>query len=265
MNASKTGFFRSEQDIVESVSQGVNLIKRRGGYCRYPLSFLVEAADDVCYGFLDLEDAVEMGILSLHDVADLLLKALPARDRKAYAPAKGERSHRVVFARMRGKIFRRAIVSAVRTFFSNYDAIMAGEFDRELLEEAARRGEGPVQVVLQAKALAKQQVFPFDQKVSVELGSYAVIARLLDEFASAALAFAAAYRRNRSTPVVDSKTDMLLAMLGDHRPKSDNAPNGGVWSPYQCVRRVIDYISGMTDDFAVRLSRQVSGQLELRA
>jgi dGTPase len=263
-DSSKTGFFRSEKEIVEAVSRGVGLIKRKGGYCRYPLSFLVEAADDVCYGFLDLEDAVEMNILTLHDVADLLLRSLPAKERKAYQPSKGERSHRVVFARMRGKIFRQAIMSAVKTFFLNYDAIMTGDFEKELLAEAARRGESAVHVVLEAKDLAKQQVFLFDHKVSVELGCYAVMARLLDEFVVAALSFAKAFRNDKSKPILDSKSEMLLAMLGDNRPRRGNAPNGDAWTAYQCVRRNIDFISGMTDDFAIRLNRQLSGQIALR-
>jgi len=260
----KSGFFRTERDIVETISQDLALAKVGKGYARHPLSYLVESADDVCYGFLDLEDAVEMGILGLHDVAATLLQALPPTERKAYRPEADQHSHRIVFAKMRGKIFRAAIGAAVRSFFRNYDAILEGTFDCELLEDAATRGERAARVVLEAKRRARDEVFPFDHKASVELASYAVIARLLDEFVGAALAFAKAYARNASGPRVDSKSAILLDMLGDHQPKRANAPKGTDWTTHQCVRRMLDFISGMTDDFAIRVARQLSGQLDLR-
>jgi dGTPase len=261
----KTGFFLTEQKIVEDLSSKLGLIRLPNGFARHPLSFLVEAADDACYGFLDLEDAVEVGVLNLHDVAKMLLQALPVADRAEYRPRSGDRSHRIIFARMRGKVFREAITSGVRTFFSNYESILKGTFDRSLLEVAAETGEGPAKVLLEAKRLVRDEVFPFDGKASIELGSYAVLACLLEEFVSAALAFSEAYERNPRNPKIDSKSAILLDMLGDHRPTTGNAPGGTDWTPYQCVRRMLDFITGMTDDFAIRVSRQLSGQIGLRA
>lgn len=261
----KSGFFRTERQIVEVISHELGLTRINNGYVRHPLSYLVEAADDVCYGFLDLEDAVEMGVLELHDVAETLLNALPPRQRKAHRPRRDQRSHRVVFAKMRGKIFREAISAATVTFFQHYEAILAGTFNSELLEEAATQGQRAAQAVLDAKRRARDEVFAYHHKASVELGSYAVTGRLLDEFVRAALAFADAYARNSSDPRVDTKSQALLNMLGDHRPTPGNAPKGCDWTAYQCVRRMVDFISGMTDDFAIRVCRQLSGQLELRA
>ena len=260
----KTGFFITEREIVTTIARELGLTKVPGGYARHPLSFLVEAADDVCYGFLDLEDAVEMGILRLHDVADTLLRALAPSERTQYRPRSGQHSHRVIFAKMRGKIFREAIAAAVQTFFRHYDAILEGAFELELLEDAAERGQRAAQVVREAKRRAKEEVFPYDHKANVELASYAVTGRLLDEFVRAAIIFSEAYARNPASPRIDSKTETLINMLGDHRPHRRNAPAGADWTAHQCVRRMIDFISGMTDDFAIRVSRQLSGQLELR-
>lgn len=260
----KSGFFRSERTIVQEVAEGVGLARRGGGFCRHPLSFLVEAADDTCYGILDIEDAVEMGILSLGGALDTLLQAFPAKERAQYRPKADETSHRVVFSRVRGRIFRQAISCAVRAFFRHYDAIMAGDFEEELLAAAAKRGEIGAKAVLEAKERAKAEVFTYGHKVSVELASYAVIARLLDEFVAAALAFAAACAKHAKPRLRDSKSEALLGMLGDHRPRKDNAPGGGRWTAYQCTRRAIDYVTGMTDDFAIDVSRQLSGDVVLR-
>lgn len=262
--SSKTGFFLTEQKIVENLAENLGLIKLRDGFARHPLSLLVEAADDACYGFLDLEDAVEVGVLSLPDVATILLRALPVNERRQYRPRAGEKSHRIVFAKMRGKIFREAIKSAVRTFFLSYESILKGSFQSGLLEEAASSGEGPAKVLLDAKQLVRDKVFPFDSKVNVELGGYAVLGYLLEEFVRAALVFAEAYKCAPRRPDIDSKSEILLNMLGDHRPRNGNAPPGADWTAYQCVRRIMDFITGMTDDFAIRISRQLSGQIALR-
>jgi dGTPase len=262
--SSKTGFFRSERAIVDIVGDGTGLARTGSGYSRHPLSLLVEAADDICYGFLDLEDAVEMKILGLHDVVETLLSALPPSERKLYRPRKDERSHRVVFARMRGKVFREAISSAVSEFFFRYEAILSGGFDSALLESASNRGDRAAEAVLAAKARAKSEVFPYDHKAGIELASYAVMTHLLDHFVKAAVIFAKAYKRNPTRPDVDIKTNTLLGMLGDHRPQEGNAPPGQTWTAYQCTRRVLDFITGMTDDFAIRVSRQLFGQIQFR-
>lgn len=261
---SKNGFFRSEQKIIDLVAQGVGLIKVANGYSRHPLSFLVEAADDICYGFLDLEDAVEMKILRLSDVADMLLRALPVRSRKQFALRNGENSHRVFFAKIRGKVFHQAIVGAADAFFQVYEQIMAGSYKGELLETAASSGVVAAQVVSEAKQRAQREIFQFENKASIELGSYVVIANLLDAFVDAALICATHIQRSKSGPVTDNKAEMLLSMLGDHRPQKDNAPPGSSWTPYQCVRRAMDFVSGMTDDFAIRLSQQLAGQIQTR-
>jgi dGTPase len=264
LGASKTGFFISETHIIESVADVVGMAPQSGGYTRHPLSYLVEAADDICYGFLDLEDAVEMGILSLHDVADSLLRVLPKSQRKKFRPSKGSRSHRVVFARMRGKVFAEAIATVGKEFIRNYEAIMEGEFPDDLLGSAARRGNVSATVVLDAKKRAKEEIFSYSHKANIELGSCWLISKLLDEFVSAAVDFAAAYAQNPKNPKVDFKQDELLRMLGDHGPKRGNAPPGQDWTAYQCARRAIDFVSGMTDAFAVSTCQLLSGHIELR-
>ena len=262
--SSKTGFFLTEQKIVQRVSRELGLVNVENGFARHPLSLLVEAADDACYGFLDLEDAVEVGLLNLHEASTMLLRTLPLRDRDNYRPRPSDKSHRIIFARMRGKIFREAIKSTVRTFFSNYDEILAGEFNRGLLEVAAEAGDDPAQALLEAKRVVREKVFPLDGKVSIELGGYAVLGILLDEFVCAALDFSEAYKRSPRNPRIASKSVILLSMLGDHTLRKGNAAAGTDWTPYQCVRRMLDFITGMTDEFALRVSNQLSGHIERR-
>jgi dGTPase len=259
--AGKAGVFVSEMHLMNEVVERTGLIRNDGTVCRHPLSLLVEAADDICYGILDLEDAVEMGVLPLQDVCDELLVALSPDDRSSYRPSGNEQAHRVVFARMRGKIFEAAIVSVVNEFSENYEAIMSGEFNRDLLNLAAQKGDPAASAVLNAKERAVQDVFNFQRKVLIELASYEVLARLMDDFSTAALEFASAYASNPDKPAITAKADSILGLFGDHKPRKDNVPPNEDWTTYQCLRRAIDFVSGMTDRFAIHLSNQLSGNI----
>ncbi len=261
--SAKRGYFQSEFAIVEDAARAVGLLRQGSGYCRHPLSFLVEAADDICYGLLDLEDAVEMGILPLKEVATLMLSALPKTVRSQFEPTEAERSHRIIFARMRGKIFRKAIEAVTSAFVKQYDEIMAGNCKEDLLDTAAKNGRIAARVVLDAKAKAKAEVFLYNDKVSLELASYGVIGRLLDEFMEAGMSFAEAYDQGGRIRI-EPKWEALLEMLGDRRPQRGNEPPGEKWTHYQCARRVIDYVSGMTDGFAARVSDQLAGHVGAR-
>ena len=71
----KFGSFLSEEQILERIGQTLGLVQTgASSWCRHPLAHLVEAADDICYSIIDLEDAVELKILSFEQVADFFLE-----------------------------------------------------------------------------------------------------------------------------------------------------------------------------------------------
>jgi dGTPase len=114
--------------------------------------------------------------------------------------------------------------------------------------------------VLRAKQRARSEIFQFDQKASIELGCYSVVEMLLDGFGEAAIQCAESLQSGGDGRVTDAKLEMLLGMFGDHRPSQSEPVKGG-WDVYQCMRRAIDFVSGMTDEFAIRVSRQLSGEM----
>ncbi|MGL6250217.1 MAG: dGTP triphosphohydrolase, partial [Billgrantia desiderata] len=74
-SAGKFGCYQSERPLLEDVTRCLGLLPRgEGRWCRHPLAWLVEAADDICYALLDLEDGLEMGILRFEEVAEVLLQ-----------------------------------------------------------------------------------------------------------------------------------------------------------------------------------------------
>lgn len=257
----KRSVFLSEKEILEEVAKQTGLFVD-GIICRHPLSFVLEAADDICYGLLDLEDAVEIKLLDFGDVVDNLLQALPETERESYRPSNSDTAHRIAFSRMRGKIFRAAIVDAITAFERNYQGIMEGSFNDDLLSDAAANGSLAASTVLNAKERAKREIFPSDGKANIELSSFAILARLLEDFLSAAIDFAKAYKKDNENPIMSMKSSLIMDLFGDDKPKKGNAPAGRDWTAYECLRRSMDFVTGMTDNYALEVFNRLSGHID---
>jgi dGTPase len=108
-----------------------------------------------------------------------------------------------------------------------------------------------------AKTLGRNEVYTDMKKVEMEIGCYAIFENLLTELCSAALNQAAVLS-DKPEASLTWKSQHVLQLLGDHAPTDDNAPPEG-WSPYQCLRRMVDYATGMTDNYATYISRQLRG------
>ena len=163
----KFGAYITEENILTSVAKELGLIKKgEHEWCRHPLAYLVEAADDICYAVLDLEDAVELGILKFDQVSSLLLEMFDVNEqniiKKNFGP---ENAFRVNLARIRSPVFDKVASEAILSFMSNYDKIMAGSFNSELFQE-----DGNGAIILKAKKMARKNIFK-DQKNSRTLGS----------------------------------------------------------------------------------------------
>jgi dGTPase len=82
----KFGFFQTESSFMEEIATELGLLSfGAGSWARHPLVFLVEAADDICYAIIDLEDAFEVGILPFHEVTNILIEGLASEETIEYA------------------------------------------------------------------------------------------------------------------------------------------------------------------------------------
>jgi dGTPase len=96
------------------------------------------------------------------------------------------------------------------------------------------------------------------KKVEMEIGCYSTFDAILTEFCSAAIEAGNRLNRKKGKAKLSWKAARVLQLLGDHTPNEKNAPPGG-WTSYQCLRRVIDFVTGMTDNYAVYVARQFQG------
>lgn len=248
----KYGLFASELKIFDEIASAVGLIKQNGDdwYCRHPLVHLMESADDFCYGILDLEDGLEMGILSWEEMYEILEPVIPE---ESVSELKNELSRHSSGRKMpllRGKVIGKYVEAASEAFIKNQEKYLSG--DQTSLISLC---ENPVkESIIQAKHIAKKKIFNHSRKIELEIGSYNVISTLLSVMCESALEWT-------NTPKnMSFRSERVIDLIGESTfdPDIQNG-NTGLSKDYLALRRVVDFISGMTDNYATFLAKQFNG------
>lgn len=214
------------------------------GWCRHPLSYLMEAADDCCYALIDLEDAVELHIIDLNEVRDVFMNIQGTTDLGLDDGDNGISPNRQLAA-LRGKTIGVIVDAIVDAFIKHQNDIMAGTFKGDLLSvcsDHVREG------VAQAKKLAKTKVFLDIQKTETEIGAYAVLSTLLQSFITAGFEL----HRKGAYEELSYRAKRVFDLMGAEAPAA-------TWSPDEIYHRLVDHIAGMTDNYASYLARQIGG------
>ena len=235
----KFNFYCAERTLFEEIFDVLGL--RAAGIRRHPLSWLLEAADDICYRIIDMEDAHELGIISYADVHAAmggLLSEQELDDTRLSAMDSDRRRAGMLRTAAMGHI----IPAVAKAFLDAYADIMDGCLDTPLLDMAGGGVPGFMQA---AKEIFALKIMRDAQKTALEVGAYALFRRLLDVFIPACFNFA----RGNAMSYLETSA---LSLLGA------NAPAEGE-SLYAAYLRALDFVSGMTDDYATFVSRQFSG------
>ncbi len=241
----KYGIYQADVKYVEEIAKKTGLInKGENWYCRHPLVYLMEAADDMCYGLIDLEDGLEMGLLRWDDIFDIIRPALkqgelPELERKLGKIAQGRKPGFI-----RGKVMDAYMEACVEAFMANEQAFLAGEIEGDLISLCRPEIKNSVE---EAKRYAKERIFAHPRKVELEIGAYDVMARLLSKLVPAAYSW---NQTGGHPPEKESR--MLINLIGEK-----NLPGSG--DEYEVLMAVIDFVSGMTDNYAANLSKQFGG------
>lgn len=239
----KFGFFQSEKYAFYRMSAQLGipaLADDTNRFARYPLVYLVEAADDICYQMMDIEDAYKLNLLSFDETCDLFFQYL--------TPEKVDRARNNVFsfiadrneqiAYLRSKVVGVMIDAVSSAFVDNEQAILDGTFHGSLIGaiEDSRLGEA---YKLSSKT-AVARIYNAQVVVDIELAGFKIISALLDILLDAVFHPDKAYSRQllRRIPL---QYDIY-------------AP-----SDYNKVQSILDYISGMTDVYALDLYRKING------
>src|SRR5690606_8285618 len=181
----KYGFFQSEQPVFEKVAKELGLLAEGGqrpGFKRHPLVYLVEAADDICYNIIDLEDAHRLGILTYEQVEDLLLPICGDHHLKARLATLVDSDSRISL--LRAKAINTLIVACARVFLREQEAILCGRFEKSLMDALTT---DLVEGMRAIEQVSIERIYNAQSVVQIEVAGFKVMNGLLEEFVPAYL------------------------------------------------------------------------------
>ena len=225
------GFFQVEKDLFAQVAQEVGLIPRNqksAWWCRHPLAFLVEAADDICYHIVDLEDGFQMGYITYKEATALLHDILINEKLDGLGSDETEN-----IKYLRAKAIHKLITEVKQVFLDCEDKFLNGTCDSPLTTEIASS-----QKLKEIIDITRKNVYESCEVVEVKVAGYEVISGLLEEFITAI--------SDESL----SKSYLIKMLIPNFREREDI---------YTKILQVTDYIAGMTDSFAVSLFKKIKG------
>ena len=257
----KFGYFQSEADAFKDVAENLGLIQTSNGvpknpgqapknpgqapktpgqaWCRHPVAFLVEAADDICYSVIDLEDGCRMGLVSFNDTLDLLAPILGSKlnkEKLSTTPGLNEK-----LGVLRAMAIGELIEASNEVFLANEESILNGSFDHALTDLCKFKDALGV-----INKVSIEKIYRTHTVVEIEASGHEVLPGLLHEFVTAGteLVNPNASKKNKNLALLFPEEVRLAITDAD---------------TYTILRNVIDFISGLTDRHALSLYRKIKG------
>jgi dGTPase len=240
----KFGFFQSEQEIFKTIAEETGLKPRTNSdniswWCRHPLAFLVEAADDICYRVMDLEDGYRLGLLSFNETLELLRPIINDNELRNFE----DRDHNDKIGYLRAKAINCLIKQITEVFLDEEKRILEGELETDLISLI------PANTHLEViKKISVEKIYSYSSVVERESAGFEVLAGLLDAFIRAVNDLADGRKSARSM----NHIKLFPNQFTDEKGKPEN-------DLYLRLLNVIDFVSGMTDSYAVSLYRRIKG------
>ncbi|QFY91109.1 dNTP triphosphohydrolase [Magnetovirga frankeli] len=247
VSARKQGFVCEDRDYFEEVAANVGLLRRdphRAIWHRHPLAFLVEAADDICYRVIDIEDGFRLGHIGYQEALGLFLAVLPDPGlQQARLKAISGEKERVEF--LRAKVINQAVAEAMECFLDLETDLLNGRFDQPLLSQIPHRAE-----MDQLIDLATRKLYCAPEVVEIEAAGFEVMNELLERFIQ--VLDDVALHGERAKP----KSRMMLRLIPEQFIGPEGLPDDDL---YTRLLRLTDFVAGMTDSYAVSAYKKLTG------
>ncbi len=241
----KFGFFCSERDIYRRVADELGIICLSGPgeplrYARHPLVYLVEAADDICYEIMDLEDAHKLKLLSYGEIATLMLEFFDETVKKSILRRIEEEgltdnNEKVVY--LRACVIGKLENECVRAFVDHEEQILAGTFTGSLIDHIA---QPQAEAYRRCAELSRQRIYRSKPVLDVELSGYKIMETLMLQMTEAIM-----------HPDRYYSQQLIGRVSSQYAIHSDDLETR--------IMAVIDYISGMTDVYALDVYQKING------
>ncbi len=246
----KNGLQQGDIAFFQEIAQELGLKQQEGKintWVRHPLVYLMEAADDICYAIIDIEDAYQVKQIDF-DTAYSLLMPLTQKDSLTQLDKMCSNSDKLSY--LRAKAIGNLIQQAAQVFLDREDEILRGEFNHSLCDVV------PVADKLsQLTSYAAKNIYTCQPVVRVEIAGYRILHKLLELFCTACEDVAKSQQDDSYSAKAFNK--MLINLLparfiGKNRQLDTDC--------YERILKIVDYISGMTDGYAVHLYNELTGR-----
>ncbi len=237
----KYGFFQSEKKTFKRIADelGLTLLDaEKGIYARHPLVFLVEAADDICYQIMDIEDAHKLGILTTVETFDLFRSFFDEKEQVHITNVMGkvgDTNEQVSY--LRASVIGKLVGACSEVFVEHEEAILAGVFSGSLIKNMNNLvGEA----YAKCSKVAVSKIYNSPEVLEIEIAGYRILNTLMEVFVDAVRCPDRFYSKQ-----------LLTRMPSQYAVENV--------SMYHKMQGVIDFVSGMTDIYALDLYRKITG------
>lgn len=239
----KYGFFQSQKTAFVDVAEDLGLkVMRKDEYIayhRHPLSFLVEAADDICYTIIDFEDGINLGLIDEEFALEYLIKLVKDTiDIKKYHSLKYKKER---ISYLRALAINTLIQEAAKVFLENEEAILNGDYSISLLDKCAY--EAQINDILQ---ISISKIYNSHNVIEKEVAGYKIIADLLHVFIDAV--------NNTYEGKASNYDKLIFKLLPEELHKLPD-------SLIDRIMNVCSYVAGMSDGYAILIHKKISGGL----
>jgi dGTPase len=239
----KFGFFQSEKEQFREIADETGLIKKEiketDWWSRHPLTYLVEASDDICYRIMDLEDGFRLGLLTFKETEELLMPLINIAKLKGY----NERNENDKIGYLRAKSISDIVQQLATVFTEEENNILSDKFENDLISiiPAAKALEN-------IKVISVKKIYSYRSVVEREVEGYEVLGGLLDAFINSA--------NEAAEAKASFKNKNLLKLIPNQFLQNNGKPHDDL---YIRLLNITDFVSGMTDSYAVSLFRKIKG------
>jgi dGTPase len=246
VNRKKFGFFQSEKQTFLNIANATKMMVESEEptiFKRHPFVWLVEAADDICYNIIDMEDAHRLGIISTADCENLfmdLIKSVNEKDAKRSSEKLllfSNKNERISY--LRAKVINALINKSTELYQQNFSEILDGTLNKALLDIFKSESESFQEV----ERFSIEKIYGHRSVVEIENAGYNVMYELLNHFIP---------------PIIKEKSERK----GFEKKALQLIPSQFIYEDgtvYEKVLGVLDFVSGMTDNFATDLYRKIKG------
>ena len=246
INTKKYSFFDSDKKLAIEILEQLNIKKITNNpltFMRHPFVFLTEAADDICYRIIDFEDAQRLNIISKNNVKKMFMGLIKENEPNKNKIIKIENTYKSIrdkneaISYLRAKCISTLIYKASELFMLNSEKIINGSYNTGLIDQLAKESN----YLKKIAATTKDKIYNHNSVVQLEIAGYKIMNDLLSLFVPAILKNELNHKDKKIKHILPSQF-----VTKSH-------------SNYLKVLSVLDYVSGMTDPYAVELYRKLFG------